>query len=45
MISTILLSAAGSPDANPHAGYFFGIIVFLFILGYLIYTLVKPNKF
>jgi K+-transporting ATPase KdpF subunit len=45
MISTILLSASGSVDANSPNGYLVGILIALIILGYLIYSLVKPEKF
>jgi len=34
------VSATGSPS-----GYLIGGIIALFILGYLIYTLIRPDKF
>jgi len=45
MISTILLSASASAEVNSPNGYLVGIIIALIILGYLIYSLVKPEKF
>ncbi|MFH1119685.1 MAG: K(+)-transporting ATPase subunit F [Bacteroidota bacterium] len=45
MISTILISTSGSASANSPTGYLVGIVISLLILGYLIYSLVKPEKF
>jgi len=45
MISTILLSASKYAEANSPTGYLVGILIALIILGYLIYSLVKPEKF
>lgn len=32
-------------DVNSSVGYIIGAIIALFILGYLLYSLVKPEKF
>ncbi len=32
-------------EATESAGYVAGVIIALFILGYLIYSLIKPEKF
>jgi K+-transporting ATPase KdpF subunit len=32
-------------EASTTAGYIIGAVISLFILGYLIYSLVKPDKF
>jgi len=42
MNATFLLIA---PDINTSAGYIIGAIIALFMLGYLLYSLVKPEKF
>lgn len=42
MNATLLLI---TNDANSLTGYAIGAIVALFILGYLFYSLVKPEKF
>lgn len=34
-----------TPDINNSMGYIVGAIIALFILGYLLYSLVKPEKF
>ncbi|KAF0198590.1 MAG: hypothetical protein FD166_1231 [Bacteroidetes bacterium] len=45
MIATILLSASGTSDAGSPDSYLIGILIALAILGYLIYSLIKPEKF
>jgi K+-transporting ATPase KdpF subunit len=45
MYSTILLISAEPLEISDKTGYVAGIIIALFILGYLIYTLLKPEKF
>ncbi|MBK6345495.1 MAG: potassium-transporting ATPase subunit F [Bacteroidales bacterium] len=45
MITSILLSVSGSAGTNSPSGYLVGIIISLLILGYLIFSLVKPEKF
>lgn len=42
MNATLLLITNG---ANGTAGYAIGAVIALFILGYLLYSLVKPEKF
>jgi K+-transporting ATPase KdpF subunit len=32
-------------EINPGPGYIIGAIISLFIFGYLVYSLVKPDKF
>jgi K+-transporting ATPase KdpF subunit len=34
-----------SPEISSSLGYIAGAIIALFILGYLVYSLVKPEKF
>ncbi|NTW23717.1 MAG: potassium-transporting ATPase subunit F [Lentimicrobium sp.] len=45
MTSTIFLSAHASAEVNSPNGYLVGFIIALIILGYLIYSLVKPERF
>ena len=45
MNATILLAATETIDMNSQIGYISGAIIALFVLGYLIYSLVKPEKF
>jgi len=45
MIATILLPASGTSDAGSPGSYLIGILIALGILGYLIYALIKPEKF
>jgi K+-transporting ATPase KdpF subunit len=45
MNSTILMITTVSVGMNNTAGYIIGIVIALFILGYLLYSLVKPEKF
>jgi len=42
MISNILLVI---PEISPSAGHLIGAIISLVILGYLLYSLIKPEKF
>jgi K+-transporting ATPase KdpF subunit len=45
MNATILLAILLKPiEMNSNAGYVIGAIIALFILGYLLYTLFKPEK-
>jgi K+-transporting ATPase KdpF subunit len=34
-----------TPEINSSMGYIIGAVIALFILGYLLYSLVKPEKF
>jgi K+-transporting ATPase KdpF subunit len=45
MHATSILTISMPVEINNSAGYLIGAIIALFILGYLIYTLVKPEKF
>jgi len=45
MNATILLTSTGSVETNTITGYVIGAVIALFILGYLLYSLVKPEKF
>ena len=45
MNASILLVISKSLEMSPQTGYVIGAIIALFILGYLIYTLLKPEKF
>jgi K+-transporting ATPase KdpF subunit len=45
MNATILLVTSKSVEVNTSTGYVIGAIIALLILGYLLYTLVKPEKF
>ena len=45
MNATILLAIARPFERNLSSGYLIGAIIALFILGYLLYTLIKPGKF
>lgn len=45
MNATILLAAIKTIDMNNPIGYVLGAIIALFVLGYLLYSLVKPEKF
>jgi K+-transporting ATPase KdpF subunit len=42
---TILLAISKPIEMNSNAGYVIGAIIALFILGYLLYSLIKPEKF
>jgi K+-transporting ATPase KdpF subunit len=45
MLVAILIAAKSSAGANTTSGYVIGAVLALFILGYLLYSLVKPEKF
>lgn len=45
MIANILTTAENLGETRIAIGYVFGIIVSLFIFFYLIYALLKPEKF
>jgi K+-transporting ATPase KdpF subunit len=45
MNTAILLSAANFSGTNNDTGYVIGAIIALLILGYLVFSLVKPEKF
>jgi K+-transporting ATPase KdpF subunit len=45
MIAIILLNANAPAAIGTPAGYFIGALIALLILGYLIYSLIKPEKF
>jgi K+-transporting ATPase KdpF subunit len=45
MNTAILLVTSKSFETNLSSGYVIGAIIALFILGYLFYSLIKPEKF
>ena len=45
MTLSLLLTTTNTASAASPAGYLIGLILSVLILGYLIYTLVKPEKF
>jgi K+-transporting ATPase KdpF subunit len=45
MDAIILQNAAVPAEMSTSTGYFLGAIIALLILGYLIYSLIKPEKF
>ena len=45
MNASILLVSSDPVEANLSSGYDIGVIIALLVLGYLIYTLIKPEKF
>jgi K+-transporting ATPase KdpF subunit len=45
MNATILLTTSQSIEMNNSTGYIIGAIIAIIILGYLFYSLVKPEKF
>jgi K+-transporting ATPase KdpF subunit len=45
MYATISLGLSKLVETNLSSGYVIGAIIALFILGYLLFTLVKPEKF
>lgn len=45
MNATILLVTAKTFEMSTPSGYIIGAIIALFILGYLLFTLIKPEKF
>jgi K+-transporting ATPase KdpF subunit len=45
MNASILLVLSRPVETNLSSGYIIGAIIALFIFGYLVYSLVKPEKF
>jgi K+-transporting ATPase KdpF subunit len=45
MNATILLVTTKPVELSTSSGYIIGAIIALFILGYLLFTLIKPEKF
>jgi K+-transporting ATPase KdpF subunit len=45
MIAAVIMAMSSSVEANNISGYLIGALIALFILGYLLYSLVKPEKF
>jgi K+-transporting ATPase KdpF subunit len=45
MNSKIFLITAGAYEMNSPTGYAIGAAIALIILGYLVYSLIKPEKF
>ncbi len=45
MIATLVVVTAKNPGVNFTLEFAIGAIVALFILGYLVYSLIKPEKF
>lgn len=45
MNATILLVQMNSGETNSASGYIMGGLIAFFILSYLVYSLVKPEKF
>jgi K+-transporting ATPase KdpF subunit len=45
MNTAVLLMTSGPFEMNTSSGYIYGAVIALFILGYLVYVLVKPEKF
>jgi K+-transporting ATPase KdpF subunit len=45
MITTIITLLNAVPGGHNPAGYVIGGLISLFVLGYLIYSLLKPEKF
>ena len=45
MKGIIILTTTQTIELNNPTGYITGAIIALFILGYLLYSLVKPEKF
>jgi K+-transporting ATPase KdpF subunit len=45
MNAAILLVLSKPVEINLSTGYVIGAIIALFILGYLLYTLIKPERF
>jgi K+-transporting ATPase KdpF subunit len=45
MCAAVLIAISRPVEANPNLGYAIGALIALIILLYLIYTLVKPEKF
>ena len=45
MIAIILLATTKTLEVGNTLGYVFGVVIALLILGYLMYSLIKPEKF
>lgn len=45
MASTVILMTTKLPEVGISAGYMAGAAIALFILAYLLYALIKPDKF
>ena len=45
MNATILLTTTQTIEVNNPTGYITGAIIALFVLGYLLYSLVRPENF
>lgn len=45
MNATILINTSRSLELNNTTGYEIGAVIALMILGYLLYSLIKPEKF
>jgi K+-transporting ATPase KdpF subunit len=45
MNTAIILVTSEPFEMNTPTGYIIGAVIALFIFGYLVYTLVKPEKF
>jgi len=45
MNTTILLATTKPIEMSTSSGYIIGAIIALFILAYLLFTLIKPEKF
>jgi len=45
MNAKVALVITESVETNLPSGYIIGVIIALLILGYLLYTLIKPEKF
>lgn len=45
MNAIVLLATSKSAEINNSTGYLVGAVIALFILGYLLFSLVKPEKF
>jgi len=45
MIAAIITLLYATPNGSHPAGYVIGALISLFVLGYLIYSLLKPEKF
>ena len=45
MNAIILLTKSQAFEANSSTGYIVGAVIALLILGYLLYSLLKPEKF
>ena len=41
----ILPEIVQNAPASDHSGYLTGLVIAIFILGYLVYSLLKPEKF